>query len=76
MWSETEWIELAAIAPDAAAEGVPMPGKHESPQRSRPSTGVFRLGKGKGRRPESFPEKVSALSAARGWRRPASQFYF
>ena len=76
MWFSTFVSVLAAMTPDAAADGVPMPGKHESPQRSSPSTGVFRLGKGKGRRPESFPEKVSALSAARGWRRPASQFYF
>ena len=50
-------MELAAMAPDAAALGVPIPGKHESPQRSRPSTGVFRLGKGKGSRLESLPEK-------------------
>jgi hypothetical protein len=49
-------IVLAAITPLAAAEGVPMPGKHESPQRSRPSTGVLRLGKGKGSRFLSRPE--------------------
>jgi hypothetical protein len=45
----TGFIVLAAIAPEAAALGVPIPGKHESPQRSRPSTGVFKLGKGKGK---------------------------
>lgn len=38
----------AAMAPDAAAEGVPIPGKHESPQRKSPSRGVFMSGKGKG----------------------------
>ena len=40
---------LAAIAPDAAALGVPIPGKHESPHLRRPSTGVFKFGKGKGK---------------------------
>ena len=39
---------LAAITPEAAADGVPMPGKHESPHRNNPSTGVFKLGNGKG----------------------------
>ena len=40
--------QRAAHDPEAAAEGVPMPGKHESPHLKRPSTGVFRFGKGKG----------------------------
>ena len=31
---------FAAIAPLAAALGVPIPGKHESPHLSNPSTGV------------------------------------
>ena len=48
MWVSTLTIVFAAMTPDAAALGVPMPGKHESPQRRRPSTGVFRFGKGKG----------------------------
>ena len=39
---------LAAMTPLAAADGVPMPGKQESPQRSKPSIGVLRLGNGKG----------------------------
>jgi len=63
MWSDTEWIEFAAIAPEAAALGVPMPGKHESPQRRRPSTGVFRLGKGNGSRPDSY---ATGSTTARG----------
>eukprot|EP00966_Prymnesium_polylepis_P243481 5630294-Prymnesium_polylepis.1 len=62
--SDTGCIVLAAIAPDAAALGVPMPGKHESPQRSKPSTGVFRLGNGKGKRLESWPEKGADVPAA------------
>jgi hypothetical protein len=42
----TPFIVLAAITPEAAADGVPIPGKQESPHRSNPSTGVFKLGKG------------------------------
>ena len=49
MWSLTGWIELAAMAPDAAADGVPIPGKHESPQRRRP-TGRLRETSEKGPR--------------------------
>jgi hypothetical protein len=34
----TGFIVLAAIAPEAAALGVPIPGKQESPHRKRLST--------------------------------------
>lgn len=40
---------FAAIAPEAAALGVPIPGKQESPHLNSPSTGVFKFGKGNGR---------------------------
>ncbi len=37
-------IELAAIIPDPATAGTPIPGKHESPHSKNPLTGV--VGKG------------------------------
>jgi hypothetical protein len=47
---------LAAIAPLAAALGVPIPGKQESPHLNNPSTGVFKLGKGKGKTLPRIPD--------------------
>jgi hypothetical protein len=44
----TGFIVLAQMAPEAAALGVPIPGKQLSPHRRRPSTGVLKLGKGNG----------------------------
>jgi len=56
---------LAQIAPDAAAEGVPIPGKQESPQRRRPSTGVFKLGNGNGKIFFNKPAYGADVPAAR-----------
>ena len=47
---------LAAIAPLAAALVVPIPGKHESPQRNSPSMGVFKFGKGNGNTLPNMPD--------------------
>lgn len=55
---------MAAIAPDAAADGVPIPGKQESPHRRRPSTGVFRFGNGKGSKFWSRPAYGAEVPAA------------
>lgn len=44
-WLHTGASVLAAIMPLAAAAGTPMPGAHESPQRSRPGRGVPGPGK-------------------------------
>ncbi len=46
---------FAHIAPDAAALGVPIPGKHESPHRSKLLIGVFKFGNGKGKMFLSIP---------------------
>ena len=64
MCEPTSVIVFAAITPDAAADGVPIPGKHESPQRSSPSTGVFRSGNGKGSRYLARPAYGAAVPAA------------
>ena len=46
----------ATIGSLAAALGVPIPGKQESPHRNNPSTGVFKLGKGKGNTLPRIPD--------------------
>lgn len=41
-----------------------LPGKQESPQRRSPSTGVLRLGNGKGRTPPNRPACGAEVPAA------------
>ena len=49
---ESNETELAVKRPEPETAGTPMPGKHESPQTSKPLTGV--PGKGKDPSPASM----------------------